>query len=307
MACFQPLLAVDKGIKEDGKHDIQFVGLKHPEWDLAKFRSFYGDSLMMLPCGKCVACLQDYSRTWTVRLLAESLYYKEMCFVTLTYKENPPKQPLKRHLRAFIDRVRKQYGKGIKFFGCGETGEQNGRSHYHLILFGVDFSKDKGSQIVQRSINDFLYSSPMLSKLWRFGFSSVGSVSPSSIAYVTRYCDKKKLDGIMDGTFCIMSRGLGKRYCKDHYHEIYDSDFLYFYGQKYPIPRYFAKLALSEDDFYLKCKVWDLTDRKMARAQSFRYNSSKSLGLEENSMKDLENIALSRKEQKEFVRDVRDI
>ena len=60
MSCLNPLLAVDNGLNSEGKHDIKFVGYKHPEWDLAKFRSFYGDKLMMLPSATVFACALSF-------------------------------------------------------------------------------------------------------------------------------------------------------------------------------------------------------------------------------------------------------
>lgn len=302
MACFNPILAVDNGLdKETGKHSIKFVGFKHPEWDLAQFRSFYGDKLMMLPCGRCVACAEDYARTWQARIMCEAEYHVKNCFVTLTYKENPPAKPLKRHLRGFIDRVRKKYGKGIKFFGCGEKGDLNGRSHYHIILFGVDFNED--AEPIQRSYEDYLYRSRSLDFLWTRGFASFGSLSIKSAGYVARYCDKKKLDGVTGESFVIMSRGLGKKYFKDHLKDIFDSDYLYFNGNKFKIPRYFLKLVAGEDFYYLACAE-DYKTRKREIAQGFRYNSNKSLGIEENSMKDLEEINYRKHIQKEAFRDV---
>ena len=46
------------------------------------------------PCGRCVFCRINDKRNWSVRTLDEFRYYKNGCFVTLTYddkkvKENP--------------------------------------------------------------------------------------------------------------------------------------------------------------------------------------------------------------------------
>lgn len=300
MACVDPLLAVDNGLDENGKHRIQFVGFKHPEWDLKRFREFYGSNLMMLPCGHCVACAQDYARTWQARIMCEAQYHKKSCFLTLTYAKNPPKDPSKEHLRSFIKNIRNKYGKGIRFFGCGEKGELNERSHYHLILFGVDFKHDEP---MAKNSGFITYRSYELDKLWTKGFASVGSLTIESAGYVSKYCDKKKITGLNNGEFLIMSRGLGKKYFQDHYTEIFNSDFLYFNGNKFRIPRYFLRLALNQDDFYLRCLADDYSDRKRLVAQSFRYNNNRST-TEDLSVVNLKTIKESNKKNLEAIRNV---
>lgn len=300
MSCVNPLLAVDHGVWE-GKHHIEIIsGRKLVGEPLSEIREAYGKRLMFLPCGHCVACAKDYARTWQGRIMCESEYHQKSCFLTLTYRENPPKFPSKDHLRSFIKDVRNNYGKGIKFFGCGEKGELNERSHYHLILFGVDFSHD---QPVKKTLDGFIYQSKELDKLWKYGFASVGSLTLESAGYASRYCDKKKITGLDDGEFVIMSRGLGRQYFQDHYKEIFDSDFIYFKGNKFKLPRYFLKLALNKDDFYLRCLAEDYQDRKRLVAQSFRYNQRKSMS-EDAACFDMKNILENNKKNKEVIRDV---
>ncbi len=40
-----------------------------------------------VPCGHCVACRIARSREWAVRLLHESEFWDDFCFVTLTYDD----------------------------------------------------------------------------------------------------------------------------------------------------------------------------------------------------------------------------
>lgn len=300
MACFQPLLAVDFGIdSESNKHRIKILP-RRADFNLNLAREKYGSNLMMLPCGHCIACAQDYARTWQARIMCESLYFDKKSFITLTYSD-APESPSKDDLRRFIKAVRNKYGKGIKFFACGEKGTESKRSHYHLILFGVDFAEDR-YEIAKRGLN-LVYRSPSLEKLWPYGFSSIGSLDISSAGYVSKYCDKKKISRIDEGEFVMMSRGLGRRYFADHHDEIFNSDFLYFDGNKFKIPRYFLLLA-SNYDFYTAVMADDLRDRKRNVALNFRYDKNRSVSYEEEGMIASENVALSKYENKEAVRDV---
>ena len=73
MACFHPLLAVDNGIGSDGKHNIKILNMsKYLNFD--KARSIFGNSLMMLPCNKCIGCAQDYARAWQCRIMCSMKY-----------------------------------------------------------------------------------------------------------------------------------------------------------------------------------------------------------------------------------------
>lgn len=304
MPCFKPLLAIDYGVNEDGKHHIRFI--KPGEYEsFEDARSGQGGNLMFIPCNKCVGCAADYARSWQGRIMCEYTSRKEhgddrACFITLTYADNPPELPKKEDLRDFIKAVRNKYGKGISFFGCGELGELYKRSHYHLILFGMDF-EDK-EVISKRGVN-MVYKSAIASKLWNKGFVSVGSLDIASAGYVSKYCDKKKISRTDDGEFLIMSRGLGKQYFKDHKKEIFESDYLYFEGNKFKMPRTFLRWALNDDDFFLKVCAQDYTDRKRLVAQSFRYDKCRSVSNEIEGLIESRNI-MEKKKSQEVLRDV---
>lgn len=305
MACYHPNLAVDFGIDpETHKHRIKFLP-RRVDGDLASFRSKYGDSLMLMPCGHCVGCAQDYAREWQCRIMCEAEYYEKACFLTLTYSSKPPRVPLRDHLRQFIRDIRDYLRnnhlsyKNLKFFGSGELGETTHRSHYHLILFGVDFSEDR--EVVSKRGLNFIYRSKLAEKLWSHGFVSIGSLDVASAGYVSKYCDKKKLSGIDSGEFIIMSRGLGRRYFFDHKNEIFNSDYLYFQGNQFKIPRYFLTLA-DDTDVYVYAD--DLKARKKIKALNFRYNRIKSFTLEEYAMLDTAELNMKKKVFKEGVRDV---
>lgn len=258
MTCYHPLLAY----REDGK-----VVFNKP-FPLAKGFN--------LPCGQCIGCRLKYSQEWAVRLMHENQMHDQSCFVTLTFspeslqaRENPNSLD-KSEFQRFMKRLRKQYGKKIRFFHCGEYGEENKRPHYHAILFGVDF-EDKELFKVRDEIR--LYTSEKLAKLWPYGFVTLGQVSLESCAYVARYVTKKitgkdaenhyiywdPLTG--EGTpiqpeYATMSRkpGIGKEWFDKYKSDVYPHDYVVVKKHKIRPPRYYDKLLTEEELAKIKIK-----------------------------------------------------
>ncbi|AXL14493.1 replication initiator protein [Microviridae sp.] len=176
MGCFKPLTAhrLDDG-------SISFSA-----------KSGEGDALK-LPCGQCIGCRIDRSKMWAVRCMHEASLYDDNIFITLTYADEylPENGNLDySHFQKFMKRLRKRFSKrNIRFYMCGEYGEQNWRPHFHAILFNFKFEdlevwKKTGS-------GSMIYRSKVLEELWPFGHSSVGDVTLQSAGYVARYVMKK--------------------------------------------------------------------------------------------------------------------
>ncbi|AXL15231.1 replication initiator protein [Microviridae sp.] len=161
-----------------------------------------------IACGKCIGCRLEYSRQWALRCSHEAHMHDENCFITLTYADTtelftePNDDDLyglkKRHWQLFLKKLRKQlHPEKIRFFMCGEYGEEFGRPHFHAIIFGwYPPHRDKYGELdltpVRENKNgDVIYDSKMLSKIWGHGFVSVGNVTFESAAYVARYVTKK--------------------------------------------------------------------------------------------------------------------
>lgn len=195
MPCYSPLRAWKGPLHpKTGKRQMVF------RWKDAAAPTEY-----KLPCGRCVGCRLEYSRQWAVRMMHEAQLHDENCFITLTYDDDhlPSNKSLnKEHFQKFIKRLRERYKKytikdesgnvvepGIRFYHCGEYGEQFGRPHYHAILFNHWFEdQEPWKQNVQ---GDMLFTSRALSELWPFGFSSVGAATFETAAYCARYVMKK--------------------------------------------------------------------------------------------------------------------
>lgn len=157
---------------------------------------------LTLPCGQCIGCRLERSRRWAVRLMHEASLHDSACFLTLTYSDEhvPSNGSLNvADFQRFMKRLRRGSSSPLRYFHCGEYGEQTARPHYHCILFGEDFATKvvKGKRVPDRVLlkkterGDHLYSSSRLSEVWGLGHVNIGDVTFESAAYVARYCLKK--------------------------------------------------------------------------------------------------------------------
>lgn len=148
----------------------------------------------VLKCGQCIECRLAYSREWAIRITHEMRMHERSCMLTLTYNdEHLPKhgQLHKEHLQKFFKRLRFNLQlQNIKYVAVGEYGDISRRPHFHVCLFGIDFSHDR--VVFGESINgDPNYISASLGRSWRFGNHSIGVLNFESAAYCARYILKK--------------------------------------------------------------------------------------------------------------------
>lgn len=225
---------------------------------------------LTIPCGQCIGCRLEKSRQWAIRCVYEAQLHDQNCFITLTYnQENIPKDH-SLHLedfQNFFKRLRKKHGKGIRYFHCGEYGENFSRPHYHACIFGFDFG-DK-EEISSKSEHK-LYTSEKCNDLWGKGYCIIGDVTFDSAAYVARYVTKKikgkdySRINIIDGEvtkvnpeYATMSRrpGIGKDWFDKYKNDVYPHDYVVVNGKKMKPPKYFDKLLEDVDEFeYLAVK-----------------------------------------------------
>lgn len=170
-----------------------------------------------IPCGKCLECRLNYSRSWANRCMLESMEYDENCFITLTYNENNIpvvedvnpvtgelqkfKTLVKEDFQKFMKRLRKELSKDdlkIRFFAAGEYGEHTKRPHYHAIIFG--WKPSDLTPLSRNLLGNTLYKSDFLDRVWQKGNCVVGDVTYESCSYVARYCTKK-VDVIKNNNF----------------------------------------------------------------------------------------------------------
>lgn len=154
-----------------------------------------GGASRPLACGRCIGCRLEYTRQWGVRCMHEASMHKFNVFVNPTYNDSslplsPSGLPTLRYgdWQLFMRYLRRT-GRKVRFFMSGEYGEDNGRPHYHALLFNCWFPDMK---YWRRSDSGFkLYRSAELESLWTRGNIEVGMVSFESARYCAKYVIKK--------------------------------------------------------------------------------------------------------------------
>lgn len=162
-----------------------------------------GTENLMIPCGTCLGCKSTHANAWAHRCEHEASMYTDNIFLTLTYDDDnlPDGGHLcPRHLQLFIKRLRQTAARAkptikhdpthpIRYFACGEYGDQFGRPHYHSIIFGLTFTD---AYKVGARHGHILYASPTLSALWPHGDSKFGTATTAAANYIAQYTLKKQ-------------------------------------------------------------------------------------------------------------------
>ena len=304
MPCYSPLTGYRaKYLTKNGKRPIVF-----------NTKDGFIDREVTIPCGMCQGCRLEYSRQWAVRCVHEAQMHPNNSFLTLTYNnENIPcdhsisKRELQHFMRSLRAKLLKKYGTPytryncekpdtrrrsnrtyyydngqvpkVRYFACGEYGDQRGRPHYHIILFGYDFFDDR-VKVKHTKNGNTLYRSPFLESVWDKGYSYIGEVSFESAAYVARYVFKKRKgkpdqvdkygktnedyyrvypvdddtgeiqDPVMvEPEFVLMSRkpGIGKVWL-DKFKMDTDKDYVTIGQGTHKLPRYYDNIIQMEDE-----------------------------------------------------------
>lgn len=180
-------------------------------------RKPYAGRGALFGCGQCTPCRINRRRQWAWRQWFESLSHEENCFVTLTYA--PGQEPgnpdhgantgslSPEDVRLWLYRLRKALAPiRVRYFLCGEYGDQAGRPHYHLSLFGVS-----GFTVVPHACGKTI--PQIIEETWAKGLIHVGEFNEITAQYVCGYIVKnfnseKNLNGRYP-EFARMSRRPG--------------------------------------------------------------------------------------------------
>lgn len=121
----------------------------------------------------------------------EAQLHEQNAFLTLTYSDEhvPPDGGLRpEDFQKFMKRYRERVGVPLRYYQAGEYGEQLGRPHHHVCVFGHEFGD---LELFGEREGIRIYTSELLDELWGHGFCTSGELTMESAAYVARYCVKK--------------------------------------------------------------------------------------------------------------------
>lgn len=201
-----------------------------------------------------------------MRCMHEAQMHEVNSFVTLTYREEDLPaggELVHRDFQLFMKKLRKRAA--ARFFMCGEYGEENGRPHFHAILFGVHFADRKYWR--RTDSGHACYRSDALEAIWTHGSSEIGSVTFESAAYIASYGLKWR-DGqwallpsghrvdLESGELmmrkpaymrCSLRPGIGATWLKRFKPDVVNFDHVVRDGVSLKVPRYYDKLLERED------------------------------------------------------------
>jgi hypothetical protein len=185
--------------------------------------------------------------------------HEDAIFLTLTYADDPyDLQP--NDLDKFHNSLRSAiYPNRFSYYSIGEYGDDFGRPHYHIILFGYTF--DDASYLKKSPSGRKLYTSKKLSQLWKHGHANFALADESAMKYCAGYALKKmkgdqygswKKDeyyGMRTFEFMRSSRNpaIGLRWLQKYYKQFDEADYCVIDGKKTQIPQYYMKKLIDLD------------------------------------------------------------
>lgn len=187
-----------------------------------------------LPCGQCVVCKINRAREWAFRMVAESTYWPDTAFLTLTYSDDEVLNVNKKDLQDAFKRARFA-GLQFKYFASSEYGGVTGRPHYHVCLFykgdlafvpDESFGKNNGHLA-----------------WWPHGIVNLGTFTRESARYTADYMLKElgaEQPSWRVQSFRLVSLGMGEWYFM-HNRFAYENNPLRFGSSFISVPRYFRK------------------------------------------------------------------
>lgn len=221
----------------------------------------------------------------------ESQLHSDNSFITLTYSDEhlPENSTLvPEHWTVFIRELRRLHSPHqIRYYMCGEYGENFGRPHFHAILFGLDFP-DKTPHT--RNAQGTLYTSASLEALWGKGFCTVGPVTFESAAYCARYVIKKQLGKSAPAHYTTIDKstgevlhrvpeyarmslrpGIASGWIDQYVDDVYPHDRVILKGRPVETPSYYDRVLKRDDPERLE----SVKARRVAFAEAHEENNTR--------------------------------
>lgn len=150
------------------------------------------DDGILVGCRLCWQCKERIIADWAGRCIAESKTSNHTYYITLTYGRDEYGDS--GHVRAacltysdvqkYFKKIRKSVGK-FKYFVVGEYGDENGRAHWHLLMF------------TQNPLpNEIKYEQNFMEKHWKHGWSYFRHFHPQCAYYCCKYIYKDFKDDL---------------------------------------------------------------------------------------------------------------
>lgn len=213
-------------------------------------------------CGYCMNCRLAKAQSWAIRMVHEAKFHAQNSFLTLTYNDSScPSNGSLRYddVTNFIKRLRRRldstiYKNSLTFYRVGEYGDIGSRPHYHMVLFGFDFTEPltykgvKNTCSVSSSNGDrSYYKSSFATDLWTHGFVDIGNVDYRAAMYVAKYVTKKltgpqsSLYGDLLPEKASMSkrRPIGTSWIEKYYSDVYPHDYVVMDGKRLQPPKFY--------------------------------------------------------------------
>lgn len=164
----------------------------------------------------------------------------------------------------FMKRLRKDlkenYGdRKVKVIYCGEYGEKNTcRSHYHMILFGLNFKEAQ----------------PFVNANWHYGFCDFKPFKSGAVRYIASYMfhdvfgkerEKKYTSKGIEPPFLFHSVELGK----DYYMKYSNKSMVTLNGTQRPFPTYIKNKYGLEKKFFDDKQLEEFKKQSIAKAQEY--------------------------------------
>jgi len=272
-------------------------------------------------CGKCLKCLTKRKAQWSYRMMEEKRQSFSSYFVTLTYDDKhlprtdygcsinkndhfefiknlkELEKPKKLALRSYISKEeydRQTYGipetAKFKYYGVSEYGDLKGRSHWHYILFNI------------RDIAN-------ITLAWGKGKVDVDpDVNVNNIDYVLKYMikDHSNIDyENRDKEKSFMSKGLGLSVADSNFQnyigQTQNNQVLNQRGTKIPLPRYYRKKLLSEEQRMAKAQYIAEQVEQQKQAQEILCQlHGLQPGLTERNQKEARLVLLQKRQKRNY-------